>query len=291
MVCRLPGLSELWIVIQGHTLLPTLTLPNLKMIDVEYENHLDWLEGFRGATLEKLERVHFCCESEQIGDFLGAFESAARTTSIRNTLSLFAFRTSRPWNPTYSSLLSFARLKHLEIDFSCDDGCSSAADDGVITTLAQGMPMLEVLRLGDDPCRTSTGATVNGLISLARRCTPLAELRLHFQASSLANVVKNAAGTSPDELIIRREECALKNLEVGRIPIPAGSSLGIALVLLQIFPRILDVRYINPAWEGVTKTIKDFRRVGTFVYHAGEIHPPIYITTLVDLRTRNPKLV
>jgi len=89
MVCQLPGLSDLWIVIQGRT-----------------------LEGFRGATLEKLKMVHFHTESEQIGDFLGVLESVALTTSIQNPLSLFVFHTSRTRNPVYSSLLRFTRLRH-----------------------------------------------------------------------------------------------------------------------------------------------------------------------------------
>jgi len=54
VICQLPELFELWLVIQARSLLPTLELPNLKIIDVEYGDHLDWLEGFRGETLQKL---------------------------------------------------------------------------------------------------------------------------------------------------------------------------------------------------------------------------------------------
>lgn len=57
VVCKLPRLSHLWVIIQGSGSLPTVALPNLVTIDVEYDHDLNWLQGFRGATLEKLESV------------------------------------------------------------------------------------------------------------------------------------------------------------------------------------------------------------------------------------------
>ena len=89
VVYRLPGLSGLWAVIQGPTSLPPVALPNLTSIDVEYNDDLDWLPGFRGAMLGKLGVVTFRSESEQIGDFLTAFESVALTTSAQNTMKGF----------------------------------------------------------------------------------------------------------------------------------------------------------------------------------------------------------
>ena len=274
MICQLPELFELWLVIQARTLLPTLELPNLKIIDVEYETHLDWLEGFCGATLKKLEEAYFRTESEKIGDFLGAFESVAFTGSYQETLRAFGFYTSRSWSPKYSSLLTFKQLKELVIEFSCDDGCSSEVDDNVITTLSQAMPKLETLKLGGDPCQTPTGVTVNGLIGLAYRCPHLSQLRVHFQAGSLADAATNAVQISPsdDELVFQREECALKNLEVGEIPISGRSASKIALILLQIFPRLLKVEYLDSAWETVAATAQDFRRIGAFVHRTGETH-------------------
>ena len=58
VVYRLPRLTRFWAVIQGSTSLPTVALPNLTVIDVEYDD-LNWLPGFREATLEKLESVTF----------------------------------------------------------------------------------------------------------------------------------------------------------------------------------------------------------------------------------------
>ena len=264
---HLPKLSKLWTVFQGGTKLPSVTLPNLTTIDVEYDDSLDWLEEFRGVALGKLESISFHSGSEQIGDFLGAFESVALTTSAQNTLSSFSFYTSRSWNPNYSSLLSFKQLQTLEIEFDCRGGCSSRVDDEVITALSQAMPKLEVLRLGGVPCGTSTGATFDGLVDLSLRCPRLTKLHVHFHVDSLIDATVNVTTSTDGEPIFWREDCALTDLEVGNIPIPPQSALVVTLSLLQIFPRILNiVDYTNPEWETVAEAIKKFRQVGTLVH-------------------------
>ena len=276
VVYHLPKLFSLWSVIQGPTSLPTVTLPDLFALDLEYEHDFDWLEGFRGATLGNLKAVIFHTESEHIGDFLQACESVFPTTSAQSTLSMFRFCTSRSWNPNYPSLLSFCQLKQLKIEFSCNDGCSSKVDDDIIVDLASAMPTLEVLQLGEEPCQTPTGVTVNGLIGLACRCPHLTQLCVHFQGTSLAEAATSATTPSPfdDELIVWREEsCALTILEVGGIPIPAGSESAVTLILLQIFPRIINIWYTNEEWETVAKTILDFRRIGAFVHRSSKAHP------------------
>ena len=273
IVYRLPKLMVLWMVIQGPTLLPTVILPNLTAIRVECNDDLNWLQGFRGATLEKLEFIVFHTERNDIGDFLEAFERVALTTSIKNTLSGFRFHTSRPWNPNYSSLLSFSQLKELEIHFSCEGGCSSRVDDDIIVSLARAMPKLEVLRLGDIPCNTPTGITVNGLINLACRCPHLLKLRIHFQTTTLVGAATNATAPSPsDKPAVLRKDSALTYLEVGATPIPARSGTMIAHILLQIFPRILNVEYTNREWKPVAETIKDFRQIGGFIHRSSKMH-------------------
>ena len=247
-VYRLLNLVDLLAIIQGPTSLPAVALPNLTTIYVEYDDDLNWLQGFRGATLEKLDSAIFCSESNHIGDFLGAFENFAFTTSSQNTLSKLRFHTSRSWNPNYSSLLSFIQLKEVEIQFSCGWSCSSRVDDDIIMNLARAMPKLEILQLGGTPCDSRTGITVNGLIGLAHRSPHLSKLRVHFQATSLVEAATGAAVLPPSdgEPVVLQEDCPLTNLEVGGIPIPMQSGLSVALVLLQIFPRILNIEYTNP---------------------------------------------
>jgi len=274
VVYRLRKLSSLGAIIQGSTSLPTVELPNLTTIYVEYEGGLNWLEGFRGAMLKKLEFAVFRTEANHIGDFLGAFESVALTASAQNTLSGLWFYTSRSWSPNYSSLLSFNQLKTVEIEFSCEGGCSSRLDDDIVVNLARAMPKLEILRLGKAPCATPTGITVNGLIALACRCPRLSKLRIHFQASTLIEAATSATTPSPShELVVRWEDCDLTDLEVGKTPIPSQSELTVAHTLLQIFPRLLNIKGKNRNWKTVEKTIKDFRRIKGFVHRTSKAHP------------------
>ena len=55
-------------------------------INLEYNHHLPWLQGFRGVMLERLEAVTFHSESEQIGDFLKAFKSILLCVHPEHTL-------------------------------------------------------------------------------------------------------------------------------------------------------------------------------------------------------------
>ena len=272
VVFQLPKLSALWVVIQGHAQIPPVALPNIIMIDIQYDDHLDWLQGFRGAMLGGLEDFYFHSESEQIGDFLGEFTSMALTTSASATFSAFRFDTSQSWDPNYRSLLPFTQLKDLQIGFSCDDHCSSRVDDAIIEDLVQAMPKLEILKLGDAPCRARRGATVKGLVTLARGCRHLSTLCIHFQAASLGRVATGPSAPSDDETVVRQQDCALTDLEVGEIPISRDSVLEISMVLLQIFPRLLNIEYENERWQAVADNIELFQKIGTFVEHTGKVH-------------------
>ena len=182
VICELPNLRELTVFIEGDTSLPTLVLPNLTNLTVEYNQCSDWLKGFPGATLGKLETITFHFEFEQIGDFLEEFRNVALATRIQNALAGFSLSTSRSWIPNYSSLLPFTQPTHLLIEFSCDDGCSSTVDDDIITALARAMPRLQSLELGNPPCsEIPTGVTVKGLTALAHHCPDLSTLRVHFK--------------------------------------------------------------------------------------------------------------
>ena len=275
VVYKLPRLADLWAIIEGPASLPTVTLPNLTAIGVEFED-LNWLRGFRGVKLDKLESVTFWSYPDSGGDLPGAFECVALAASAQNTLSTFRFITSCSLDPDYRSLLPFKQLKELEIEFSCGDGCCSRVDDDIIMSLALAMPKLEILRLGGAPCGTPTGATVSGLVGLASRCPNLTKLRIHFQASSLVDVATSAATASvvDDNPVVRKNDCALTDLVVGEAPIPEESAMTVTLVLLQIFPRILNVDYTNQEWETVAETIEHFGQIGAFIRRSGETDPP-----------------
>lgn len=280
---QLPKLSILQVVVQGHTLLPLVALPNLFAIRVEFDDHLDWLQGFRGAMLRKLEQFSLSSESEKIGDVLGEFKNVALTTSAPATLRGFYFNTSRSWNPSYRSLLPFTQLVELVIEFSCEDGCSSRVDDDIIIDLVQTMPKLRVLQLGRTPCETRGGITIKGLIALAGNCHLLSKLRIHFQTDSLIAAARHRMPAPPDDKpVVLWQDCALTDLEVGEIPIPEGEeAVLVTIALLQIFPDLRNIEFTEENWEDVLVFIKAAQRLGSFIQDTSKIYFPYIRSYLV----------
>jgi len=94
------------------------------------------------------------------------------------------------------------------------------------------------------------------------------------------------------ESVVLREDCALTDPDVGRIPIPAGPGLAIAHILLQKFllqkfPCILNIKYykyVDRGWKAIAVTIDEIRRIGTFVHSTGEAHATrIYVMIPADV--------
>jgi len=271
VVYNLPNLRGLEVVIERDSPPPAVVLPNLTELEIKYDHDHDWFRGFRGATLGKLASVTFRPECESLGGFLEAFERVALPASVQDTLSGFCLFTSCSWSPNYSSLLSFTQLTYLVIEFSCDDGCSSIVDDDIIMDIARTMPKLEILRLGDDPCgEIHTGVTAKGFMVLAHLCPDLSTLRVHFDVGSLGTppaisaVAPNTGSTTPQMY------CALTDLEVGRIPVPEGSALTVALTLVRIFPRLVDIGQFDEDWDEVVEAI---RVSGAIIDYSSEEHP------------------
>ena len=279
---KLPNLRMLFVVIDEETSLPPALLPSLTELRITCDNEDDWLRLFRGATLGKLESVTFYPRSEQIGDFLEAFEKAALSLSIQNTLSEFYLSTSHSWNPNYSSLLPFTQMVDLDIEFSCDGGCSSTVDDDIVTSLSRVMPKLKHLKLGDDPCPQPTaGVTAKGFVALAHHCPNLSTLRVHFQVASLSVPPASPDMTPDAEPAASWVDCALTDLIVGEIPVPEESVLIVALTLARIFPHIEYIDHVDENWEKVMCAICLSRRITD---HSGKEQPSPHLeVTLVTL--------
>jgi len=279
----LPNLRGLWAVIRGDTPLPPVVLPNLTHLTITYDYDGNWLRLFRGATLGPLEAVTFHPESEQIGDFLEAFERVALATSIQNTLSSFRLYALCSWNPNYPSLHRFTQMTDLFIRFVCNDGCSSTVDDDVVAGLARAMPKLENLELGGEPCcEIPTGVTAKGLVALADHCPDLSFLRIHFQVASLtapptvSRMASNAVSAVP------RGGCALRDLEVGEIPVPEESVLMVALTLAHIFPHIVYIDGVDENWFKVAGAIRRSKEIidCSSKCNSPPLHPEVILVTL-----------
>ena len=270
VIFKLPNLRDLSVMIEDGTPLPSMVLPNLAELAIECDGDSDWLPMFHGATFEKLEAVAFYHESEQMGDFLEAFERVALAASIQHTLSRFYLHTLHSWNPNYSSLLPFTYLKCLKIGFSCSDGCSSRVDDETITNLARTMPKLESLELGNSPCcEIPIGVTVKGLMVLANHCPDLNELQIHFQVASLTTPPEIHETVPHIRSTPMRRDCALRDLDVGQIPMPEESVSIVSLTLARIFPHLELIYHVDENWEKVEGAICISRQI---IDYSGKEH-------------------
>ena len=100
---KLPNLCGLTVFIERETPLPPASLPNLIDLTITCDDEDNWPRLFQGAILGKLEDINFYLQSKRIGDFLGAFERAALSSPVQNTLSKIYIFAQHSWNPNYSS--------------------------------------------------------------------------------------------------------------------------------------------------------------------------------------------
>ena len=256
VVYKLPNLRDLGVVIEGETSLPSASLPNLTQLRIECENEGGWPRLFHGATFGKLESITFYPQSDEIGDFLGAFGRVALSSSVQNTLSKFYLYAPCSWNQNYSSLLPFMQLVELSIGFSCEDGCSSMVDDDIVISLSRAMQKLQVLKLGGEPCgEPAMGVTAKGLVALAFHCPDLRFLRIHLLVASLSAPPASPGVTRNTEPTGSWTDCGLRELVVGKIPVPEESALMVALTLLRIFPRITSIYSYYEGWKKVKNAL------------------------------------
>ena len=261
VVCKLPNLRNLSVVIERETSLPPASLPNLTNLEITCDNEGGWPRLFHGATFRKLDSVTFHLISNKIGDFLGAFERVALSSSVQNTLSTSLVYPSCSWNPNYSSLLPFTQLVDLIIGFSCNGGCSSGVDDDIVVSLSQAMPKLTILHLGYSPCgEFTTGVTAKGLMALALHCPNLSSICIHFQVASLSVPPVSPGINHNTKCTGSWTDCALTSLEVGKMRVPESVST-VALTLLQIFPRVERGYSDDEGWKRVWDAIHISRRI------------------------------
>ena len=260
-VCKSQNLRRLSVAIEKGTSIPSVSLPNLTRLQIDCEDEGDVLQLLRGATFGELESVHFYIESRPTNDFLEAFKEAALSSSIQSTLSTICITANFPQDLDYSPLLPFTQLVDLDILFPCYDSCSGVNDDTLID-LSRAMPNLQLLGLGSNPCRQfAGGATAKGLMALAHNCPNLSSLRVHFQVASLSDPPTSLETTRNTGYSASRTDCALMELDVGRMPVPEGSASMIALALLRIFPQIQITNFMDEGWDEVEDELRRSKEI------------------------------
>jgi hypothetical protein len=159
----------------------------------------------------------------------------------------------RPWRPNYRSLLPFKQLRELEIEFSCEDGCSSTMDDDIITDMARAMPRLETLQLGEnraEPPPVSQPRDSQPWLVIAQIYPPSTST-FEWIASMPHQRLLGLLTLGPQP----GRDCALTDLDVGKTPMLEESALMAALTLVRIFPNIMQIDYTDENWGKVSDSI------------------------------------
>ena len=174
-------------------------------------------------------------------------------TNIKETLKLLRCPKNTPVDPTLlSSILSFRNLVALYVENDpCDMGdiCTFDLTDYDVENLANTLPSLATVKLGEvcdfNSCRT----TVASLLSISTRCLALTVLEIHFNTRTIAGDIRSLldGGSGCD-----KPRCGLEILWVGHLPlrVPEEDIGTVAMGFADIFPRLKHF----PGWDDIWDT-------------------------------------
>ncbi|KAF9650915.1 hypothetical protein BDM02DRAFT_3127417 [Thelephora ganbajun] len=169
--------------------------------------------------------------------------------------------------PVLAPLLNFGSLTRLSVTSPCDPTqCKSRLTNGALARLAEALPHLVELFLGDAPCASpARGITLAGLRPLSDHCTHLKTLQVHFSAHDVRLDIPDDALSNPsDQPPLGPNHCHLFQLVVGRLPISTSgkSPLIVAYFLHQMFPRLSKILWVdrNSPWKQVQEHVDMFQK-------------------------------
>lgn len=242
-----PGLSDP---------LPLTMFPSLRTILISTGRLPTWFEVLRHIQSKHLKDLSI--DFEDNGN-LSAISSHLQYSGIHRTLTGLRICPRGGWiidGVSIAPLLVLGELTSLTIFKACEDQCIFLLSDEDIEHLVKAMPKLEDLSLGTTPCphQMPDNLTVKSLLAIAKHCKALETLRIHINCKS---IVMGTGGREfpgpfnfhtevPSEVISSDYDgCLLRSATFGSCPIPMGEEGGtiLALTLLQLFPRLNDVRW------------------------------------------------
>ena len=108
----------------------------------------------------------------------------------------------------------------------------------------------------------SPPASTKGLLDLTHHCPKLSSLRLHLQVASLSDPPAIPGMVPTTGPAASWMDCAPMQLEVGKILVPEGLAIIIALTLLRISPRLYSIIFCRDwRWEEVENAINRSREI------------------------------
>ena len=169
--------------------------------------------------------------------------------------------------PLLTPLFNFGSLTMLTVTSPCDPvQCKSRLTDSALAQLAEALPQLVELFLGDVPCNSpAREVTLAGLLSLSVHCVHLKILQVHFSTLDIpTDIPDDVLSDSSNQVPLSPSHCRLSQLVVGSLPTPTfgRSPLIIAYTLYQTFPRLSKILYANGGspWKEVQEHIDMFQK-------------------------------
>ena len=237
---------------------PVVVFPSLEKLDVWYREVGSWVHTLQNIPLQELV-VNVVGHPPAYLQMLGSSLLNANVERTLTSLKCRSWATVPLTEAGIRPLLSFGRLKMLDLSVSCDESeCGIRLNDSIISELATALPQLTSLGLGDTPCKASTSdVTVASLVALSTNCVDLDYLRLHFDANDIVTRGTYAYSQA------RKFTCKLRTLSVGSQPLPSDHDdiLLVTSAILHIFPHVETISSAEGDWSRVREGVEMLREV------------------------------
>ena len=293
-VAQIPGLRRFSLRSGTPALtnpLPLTMFPSLRTLLISVSGLPTWLEILRHIQSKRLTQlsVEF---SGGDNNTLPVMWTHLQHSGIHRTLTEFSVCPGAGWisdRVSIAPILDLRELISLTIYTNCKrDGCIFCLSDNDIERLVKAMPKLEILSLGT-PCaeQMHDNLTVKSLVAISKHCKALKVLEMHINCQSIVMSMRelDTHGYFPAVAPSSRDVCPLRLATFGPCPIPMGSEGGsiVGMVLLQLFPRLYEVRWnpleVIPPWSSVNTLIRDHTLVRLNLAKFGEClyaHPAAF---------------
>ena len=224
-VIQLPLLESLWLVEPFHfpDPLPDTVFPSLQVLNVEFTRDLAWLKILPKCPV--LSEIQISCPD--FAQFMETFLSTITGCGMHERLQEPALCSRGDFKVTpqiaWNSSLNLTGFQLYPTDStSCQTLDLTDAD---ISLLINAMPHLQILLIGEEPCRVPSKITFNSLYTISSRCTGLRTLRIHFNPDSfITKVNADFKSGNGDFDIPSSELCLVTKINVGRIGLPTNSN-------------------------------------------------------------------
>ena len=284
-VIQLPSLEEFWLVVdspQFQDPLPIVVFPNLRLLDVEYSGDPTWLKLLPAIENPVLASIFVQCLGSDVALLMEAFQLTLSGCGVRERLQEFRVRSRDDFKITprmIACTLLLKNLTSLKLLSDCSPTVCQTFDltDDDIDLLAQAMPHLESLAVGEEPCGLPSQITFNSLYTASHRRPRLKSLQIHFNPSLFVTNVDTGSDSGditlglPEPKVPPSELCSVTTFRVGKIPVPQESNAPyiMALGLLGVFPRLENLENDDGDWEEINDLIGVCRRMGRFAFGKG----------------------